>query len=136
MQMPGYGKSRRDQAHGMPSLGACQESPRASGGTSPISRLRGQVRLGEPIGCNSGYTETMKTASLATRRAFSSGGSCCRRLRVSSSRLYVTAMSEFLNRQQGNAVNQRLNKVYSRRPATVDRALHRAQLRSLEKDSC
>src|ERR1035441_8603760 len=88
------------------------------------------------IGCNSGYTETMKTASLATRRAFSSGGSCCRRLRVSRSRLYVTAMSEFLNRQQGNAVTQRLNKVYSRRPATVDRALHRAQLRSLEKDSC
>jgi hypothetical protein len=45
-------------------------------------------------------------------------------------------MSEFLNRQQGNAFTQRLNKVYSRRPATVDRALHRAQLRSLEKDSC
>jgi hypothetical protein len=45
-------------------------------------------------------------------------------------------MSEFLNRQQGNAVTQRLNEVYSRRPATVDRALHRAQLRSLEKDSC
>ena len=42
---------------------------------------------------------------------------------------------EFLNRHQSNAVTQRLNEVYSRRPAKVDAALHRAQLKSLEKDS-
>jgi hypothetical protein len=49
--------------------------------------------------------------------------------------LYATAISEFLHRQQGDAVTERLNEVYSRQPAKVDSALHRAQLRSLEKDS-
>lgn len=32
-------------------------------------------------------------------------------------------------------MTERLRKVYSRRPAKVDGALHRAQLKSLEKDS-
>ncbi len=58
-----------------------------------------------------------------------------RRLRVSRSQLYATALSEFLDRQQTNAVTERLNEVYSRRPAKVDPALHRAQMRSLDKDS-
>ncbi|HXM40156.1 MAG TPA: hypothetical protein VN924_02840 [Bryobacteraceae bacterium] len=49
--------------------------------------------------------------------------------------MYATAISEFLNRQQEGGVTERLNEVYSRRPAKVDSALHRAQLRSLEKDS-
>jgi hypothetical protein len=58
-----------------------------------------------------------------------------RRLRVSRSKLYATAISEFLSRQQEGAVTEHLNEVYLRRPAKVDGALHRAQLKSLEKDS-
>lgn len=58
-----------------------------------------------------------------------------RRLRVSRSRLYSTAISEFLDRRQTSAVTQRLNALYSRRPAKVDSPLHRAQVRSLDKDS-
>jgi len=58
-----------------------------------------------------------------------------RRLRVSRSKLYATAISEFLDRQQNDAVTERLNAVYSRQPARLDSALHRAQLKSLDKDS-
>jgi hypothetical protein len=58
-----------------------------------------------------------------------------RRLRVSRSQFYGAAISDFLNRQKGNAVTERLNEVYSRRPAEVDSDLYRAQSKSIEKDS-
>jgi len=77
----------------------------------------------------------MKTAVSVADDLFRLAEAAARRLRVSRSRLYVTAIAEFLNRQQEGAVTQRLNEAYSRRPAKVDRALHRAQLRSLDKDS-
>ena len=86
-------------------------------------------------GYNSGYTVDMKTAVSVPDELFRLADAAARRLRVSRSQLYATAISEFLNRQQGNAVTERLNEVYSRRPAKVDPALHRAQLKSLEKDS-
>jgi predicted transcriptional regulator len=77
----------------------------------------------------------VKTAVSVPDDLFRLAEAAARRLRVSRSKLYATAISEFLNRQQGNAVTERLNEVYSRRPAKVDPALHRAQLKSLEKDS-
>jgi predicted transcriptional regulator len=58
-----------------------------------------------------------------------------RRLRVSRSQLYAKAIAEYLQRQQGSAITERLNDVYSRRPAKVDPGLHRAQLKSLETDA-
>jgi hypothetical protein len=44
-------------------------------------------------------------------------------------------ISEFLKQQQSNAITERLNELYSRRTAKVDLALHRAQLKTLDKDS-
>jgi predicted transcriptional regulator len=77
----------------------------------------------------------MKTAVSVPDDLFRLAEGAARRLRVSRSHLYATALAEFLKRQQASAVTERLNEVYSRRPAKVDGALHRAQLRSLEKDS-
>jgi hypothetical protein len=77
----------------------------------------------------------MKTAVSVPDDLFRLAEAAARRLQVSRSKLYATAISEFLNRQQEGAVTERLNEVYGRRPAKVDGALHRAQLRSLEKDS-
>ena len=57
-----------------------------------------------------------------------------RRLRVSRSELYAKAIADYLERQNGNAITERLNEVYSRRPAKLDPGLHRAQLKSLERD--
>jgi hypothetical protein len=75
----------------------------------------------------------MKTAVSVPDDVFRQAEAAARRLRVSRSQWYALALSEFLSRQQGSAVTERLNEVYARRPAKVDGALHRAQLRSLEK---
>jgi len=77
----------------------------------------------------------MKTAISLPDDLFRHAETAARRLRISRSQLYATAVSEFLSRRQADAVTQRLDEVYSRRPAKLDAALHRAQLRSLEKDT-
>jgi len=77
----------------------------------------------------------MKTAVSMPDDLFRRAEATARRLRVSRSELYAKAISEFLKQQQGNAITERLNDVYSRLPAKVDSALHRAQVKSLEKDS-
>jgi predicted transcriptional regulator len=76
----------------------------------------------------------MKTAVSVPDDLFRLAEAAARRLQVSRSKLYATAISEFLNRQRSNAVTERLNEVYSRRPAKLDSALHRAQLKSFEMD--
>jgi metal-responsive CopG/Arc/MetJ family transcriptional regulator len=77
----------------------------------------------------------MKTAVSVPDDLFRMAEATARRLRVSRSKLYTTAISEFLDRQQTDSVTERLNAVYSRRPAKVDLALLRAQMQSLDKDS-
>jgi metal-responsive CopG/Arc/MetJ family transcriptional regulator len=77
----------------------------------------------------------MKTAVSMPDNLFREAEAAARRLKVSRSQLYAIAIAEFLQGRQTNDITERLNEVYSRRPAKVDVALHRAQLRSLEKDS-
>jgi metal-responsive CopG/Arc/MetJ family transcriptional regulator len=77
----------------------------------------------------------MKTAVSMPDDLFRLAEATARRLGVSRSALYSKAIAEFLKGQNGNAVTERLNAVYSRRPAKVDSGLHRAQLKSLEKDA-
>ena len=77
----------------------------------------------------------MKTAVSLPDDIFRLAEAAARRLRVSRSQLYATAISEFLERRQTDAVTERLNAIYSRRPAKLDPVLHRGQLRSLDKDS-
>ncbi len=77
----------------------------------------------------------MKTAISLPNDLFRAADAAARRLGVSRSQLYAAALSEFLARGRADAVTKRLNEVYSDRPAKVDRALHRAQLRSLGEDS-
>jgi metal-responsive CopG/Arc/MetJ family transcriptional regulator len=77
----------------------------------------------------------MKTAVSMPDDLFRRAEAAARRLRVSRSELYARAIEEFLKAQQGSAITERLNEVYSRMPAKVEPALERAQLRSLEKDA-
>ncbi len=77
----------------------------------------------------------MKTAVSLPDDLFRLAEAAAGRLRVSRSQIYATAISEFLDRQEAGAVTERLNEVYSEQPATVHPALHRAQLKSLDKDS-
>lgn len=77
----------------------------------------------------------MKTAVSVPDDLFQLAEAAARRLQLSRSRLYTTAIAEFLDRQQADSITERLNRVYSRRSAKVDPALHRAQLKSISKDS-
>ena len=77
----------------------------------------------------------MKTAVSMPDDLFRLAEATARRLRVSRSELYAKAIAEFLKQQRGNAITERLNDVYSRRPAKLDSGLHRAQIKSLERDS-
>jgi predicted transcriptional regulator len=71
----------------------------------------------------------MKTAVSLPDELFRLAETTARRLRVSRSQLYATAIAEFLDRQQSNTVTERLNEIYLRAQAKVDAPLHRAQLR-------
>jgi predicted transcriptional regulator len=77
----------------------------------------------------------MKTAISVPDAVFRQAEAAARRLRISRSQLYSMAITEFLKRQQASSITERLNEVYSRQPAKVDAALHRAQLKSIEKES-
>ncbi len=76
----------------------------------------------------------MKTAVSLPDDLFRLAEVAARRLRLSRSELYAKAIAEYLERREDNAITERLNEVYSRRPAKLDSALHRAQLKSLKKD--
>ena len=76
----------------------------------------------------------MKTAVSVPDELFTLAEVAARRLRVSRSQLYATALAEFLSRHETDAITERLNGIYARRDARVDPLLHRAQLASLEKD--
>ena len=77
----------------------------------------------------------MKTAVSVPDDLFRKAEVAARRMRVTRSKLYTTALSEFLGRQERSSITERLNEVYSRAPAKVDSALHRAQLKSLDKEA-
>lgn len=76
----------------------------------------------------------MKTAVSLPDEIFRVAENAARRLRVSRSQLYATAISEFLARHHSESITKRLDEIYSRRPAKVDPAFYRAQLRSLKKN--
>jgi metal-responsive CopG/Arc/MetJ family transcriptional regulator len=81
------------------------------------------------VGYNTGHTGGMKTAVSLPDELFRLAETTARRLRVSRSQLYATAIAEFLDRQQLNTVTERLNEIYLRTHAKVDAPPHRAQLR-------
>ena len=76
----------------------------------------------------------MKTAVSVPDELFREAEAAAHRLRLSRSALYAKALAVFLKNQQGSAITERLNEVYSRNPAKVDSRLHDAQLKTLQKD--
>lgn len=76
----------------------------------------------------------MKTAISLPDNLFRSAEAAARKLRMSRSRLYATALSEFLDRHRTDKITERLNKIYSKEESRLDPVLHSAQVRSLDKD--
>lgn len=77
----------------------------------------------------------MKVALSIPDDLFETAESLRKRLRVSRSRLYATALAEFLAKHRGRKITQRLDTVYVSEDSRVDSATGRTQKRSLATES-
>lgn len=80
------------------------------------------------------HTIGMKIAISIPEAVFKSAESLARRLGVSRSRLYATAVAEYVARHSRSEITRRLDEVYANETAKVDSGLRKAQVRSLPKD--
>ncbi|MGQ0644310.1 MAG: hypothetical protein ACT4O3_02330 [Elusimicrobiota bacterium] len=77
----------------------------------------------------------MKTAISIPDKVFQSAERVARRLGVSRSELYVTALKGFLERHRDDRVREKLDEVYGSADSRLDPALQTLQSRSLRKKS-
>jgi metal-responsive CopG/Arc/MetJ family transcriptional regulator len=75
----------------------------------------------------------MKTAISLPDRLFRSADALARKLEMSRSQLYATAVAEYVAKHQAAKVTERLNTVYSTEPGTLPKDLRSAQRRTLER---
>ena len=73
----------------------------------------------------------MKIALSIPDELFDSAETLSKRLKVSRSRLYATALEDFVAKHQAKKVTERLNTVYASQDSRLDRATRRLQARSL-----
>jgi metal-responsive CopG/Arc/MetJ family transcriptional regulator len=76
----------------------------------------------------------VKTAISLPEDLFRMAEAAARKLKMSRSQLYATALAEYLERRKASNITDRLNKVYSRESSDLDPALQSAQMRSLERE--
>jgi len=65
---------------------------------------------------------------------FAAAEQAAKRLRMSRSKLYATAIAQFLKEQHSLGVTGQLNEVYAEGRSQIDPALHALQLRSLPRE--
>ena len=80
---------------------------------------------------NQGYTAFMKTAISIPDKVFRSADALAKRLGVSRSQLYTTAVSEFLSKYQGRQVTRRLDSLYAEEDSSLSPNLALLQTKSL-----
>lgn len=76
----------------------------------------------------------MKTAVSLPDPLFAEAEQVAKRLRISQSKLYATALAPFLKRPSSHDVTERLNEVYAKEKSQLDPALHAFQLDSLPRE--
>ena len=76
----------------------------------------------------------MKVALSIPDDLFESGETLSKRLGVSRSRLYATALAEFVAKNRGRKITERLDAVYASEDSRLPRALRRVQSRSLRRE--
>ena len=77
----------------------------------------------------------MKVALSIPDELFETAETLGKRLGVSRSRLYATALAEFVSKHRGRKVTDRLNAVYGTEESRVEPGVRRLQRRSLERGS-
>lgn len=76
----------------------------------------------------------MKVALSIPDDVFEAAEAVAKRLGVSRSRLYATAVADFVAKQQGRKVTTRLDAVYSAEESRLDPKIRRLQGRSVTRD--
>jgi hypothetical protein len=77
----------------------------------------------------------MKIALSIPDELFESAETLGKRLGLSRSRLYATALADFLAKHRGQKVTERLNAVHAAEDSRLDPRVRRLQRRSLERDT-
>jgi metal-responsive CopG/Arc/MetJ family transcriptional regulator len=77
----------------------------------------------------------MKVALSIPDDLFECAESLGKRLGVSRSRLYATALADYVAKHQNRKVTARLDALYATEESRLDKKLRRAQTRSLSRDS-
>lgn len=83
---------------------------------------------------NQGYTLSMKTAISIPDDVFDAAEQMARRLGVSRSELYATAVREYLEAHRSRGVTARLNDVYENADSSLDLRVAEAQTASLDDE--
>jgi predicted transcriptional regulator len=77
----------------------------------------------------------MKVAVSIPDDVFESAEHLARRLKLSRSAIYASALAEFVAKRKASKVTERLDAVYEEVESRLDPALQRAQQRSLPRES-
>ena len=75
----------------------------------------------------------MKVAVSIPDELFDSAETLGKRLRVSRSRLYATALADFVAKHRGRKITEHLDAVYASEDSRLDRTTRRLQRRSLAR---
>ena len=81
------------------------------------------------------YYYGMKVALSIPDDLFESAETLGKRLGVTRSRLYATALADYVAKHQDRKVTARLNAVYATEDSRLDKSLRRAQAGSIARDS-
>ena len=81
------------------------------------------------------YYHSMKVAVSVPEDLFESAESLGKRLGVSRSHLYATALAEFLAKHKGRKTTDQLNRVYAEEEAHIEKPLRRLQARAIGGES-
>ena len=77
----------------------------------------------------------MKVALSIPDELFASAETLSKRLGVSRSRLYATALADFVAKHRGRKITERLDAVYASQESRLDPAVRRLQRRTLARHS-
>lgn len=73
----------------------------------------------------------MKTAISLPDELFAAADALAQRMGISRSKLFATALAEFVAKQQGRRVTAQLDAVYAAEESALDPAIRRAQARAV-----
>jgi len=76
----------------------------------------------------------MKTAVSLPDKTFEAADSLAKRLGMSRSQLYATAIEDYLHRFRGEEITEALNRVYAEEDSSLDPAIAAMQRSSLPRD--